>query len=100
MTIQPFRRILANPDIVYREEADGAFLFDPETGDLKCLNPMGGAIWRLCDGSLFFEDIKQRLTERYSDVSKDLVHEDISAFFEELFGMGYLGYELEETTER
>jgi Coenzyme PQQ synthesis protein D (PqqD) len=87
--------ILANPNIVFREEDEGAFLFDPETGDLKCLNPLGGAIWKLCDGSFSFEEIKKIISERYTDISDDVIHKDVAAFFQELLDIGYIGYEVD-----
>lgn len=97
MTLAKDKPLLANPDIVYREEEDGAFLFDPNTGELKCLNPMGSVVWLLCDGSLSFEQIEQGVSKKYPKIPIETVCQELQSFFQELFDMGYLGYQLSKT---
>lgn len=94
MTLVKDKPLLANPDIVYREEEDGAFLFDPNTGDLKCLNPIGSVIWLLCDGSLSSEQIEHGVSKKYPQIPRETVYQELQSFFQELFDMGYLGYQL------
>ena len=88
--------LLANPDIVFREEEDGAFLFDPNTGELKCLNPMGSVIWLLCDGSLSFEKIEQEIKKRYPQTPPETIQHELLDFLQDLSDKGYLGYQLSE----
>ena len=94
MPLAQNKPLLANPDIVFRKEEEGAFLFDPKTGELKCLNPMGSLIWLLCDGSLSLEQIQQKITKQYPQVPCDSVLQELQAFLQDLFQMGYLGYRL------
>lgn len=94
MTLVKDKPLLANPDIVYREEEDGAFLFDPNTGDLKCLNPIGSVIWLLCDGSLSFDQIEHEVSKKYPQIPRETVCQELQSFFQELFDTGYLGYQL------
>jgi len=96
MSLVQNKPLLANPDIVFREEDEGAFLFDPNTGELKCLNPMGSAVWLLCDGSLSLKQIEQKIMEQYPNVSHEDIHNEMQAFLQDLFDMGYLGYQLSE----
>jgi len=98
MTLVENRPLMANPDIVFREEEDGAFLFDPNTGELKCLNPMGSAIWLLCDGSQSFEQIEQEIIEQYPQTPRETIHNEVLAFLQDLFDLGCLGYQLSKTT--
>ena len=90
------KQLLANQNIVFREEEDGAFLFDPETGDLKCLNPIGSVIWSLCDGSITMDNMEKKIAERYSEVSREMIHSELLTFLQELFDMGYLGYQVSD----
>jgi len=94
MTLIENRPLMANPDIVFREEEDGAFLFDPNNGELKCLNPIGSVIWLLCDGSQSFEQIEQEIIEQYPQTPREDVHQEVEAFLQELHDMGYIGYQL------
>ena len=96
MTLNMNRPLLANPDIVYRQEPDGAFLFDPRNGDLKCLNPMGSVIWRLCDGSFSINRMQQEISAQYPCIAPETVHAELAAFLQELLDIGYLGYRLDE----
>ena len=98
MALVTDKPILANPDIVFREEEDGAFLFDPNSGELKCLNPMGSVIWLLCDGSLSCEKIENEVVGRYPQTPQDKIHNEIRTFLQDLFDMGYIGYQLPKTS--
>ena len=44
-------RLIANPNVVFRqEEDDTALLIDPDTGALHILNATAMAVWKLLDG--------------------------------------------------
>lgn len=96
MSLLQNKPLLVSPDIVFRQEDDGAFLFDPNTGELKCLNPLGGVIWLLCDGSLSLSQIEQKIIQQYPQTPHEDIHNELLAFFEDLFDMGYIGYQLSE----
>lgn len=88
--------LLTSPDVVFREEEDGSFLFDPDTGDLKCLNPMGATIWSLCDGRSTLEQIEEKVVTQYPSTPRKRIHGDLIAFLEELMEIGYVGQALDE----
>jgi hypothetical protein len=88
--------LLKNPEIVFREEDSGAFLFNPENGELKCLNPMGIMIWDLCDGVNAIENIESKIVEQYPQISHKEIQNDLLSFLKELFDIGYVGYQLPE----
>ena len=44
------QRYTKNDNIVFREEDDGAFLFDPDTGNLKYLNKSAKETFLMIDG--------------------------------------------------
>ncbi|MDY6855152.1 MAG: PqqD family peptide modification chaperone [Thermodesulfobacteriota bacterium] len=88
--------LLKNPEIVFREEDNGAFLFNPENGELKCLNPMGIMIWDLCDGVNAIDNIETKIAKQYPDIDREKIHGDLLSFLKELFDIGYVGYQLPE----
>ena len=94
MVLVANKPLLVNPNIVFREEEDGAFLFDPDTGNLKCLNPLGGLIWLACDGTRPLAEIEQELVDRYPQALPETVKSELREFLEELFDLGYLGYQV------
>jgi hypothetical protein len=96
MPINEDRPLLANPGIVYREEEDGAFLFDPDAGELKCLNPLGSVIWKLLDGLNSSGTIVSMIRERYPDIPMLTVRQQVDAFLQELMDMGYAGFQADE----
>ena len=79
-----------NPEMVFRKEEEGAFLFDPHTGNLKYLNANGVNIYELCDGRKTVNDIIGLLMEFYPDMAVDKVTGDMELFFEDLAAMQFL----------
>jgi len=85
---------IVNPEIIFREEEEGAFLLDPNTGELKILNETGAFIFKLCDGKHTKEDIiKGVLREFEIDDEKEL-RKDVEVFLEELKEKRLVGLEL------
>lgn len=76
--------------VVFREEEDEAFLFDPDTGDIKTLNPVGIFIWKSCDGSYTKGDIVNKITENFDTESRDVVEKDLNSFLKELTQLGFI----------
>lgn len=85
-------RYIRNPDVGLREESeDGALLFEPDSGQVKVINPTGLFIWTLCDGSHTVEDMIQAIQNEYDDVPLDVVTEDVQNFVSMMFDTGFLG---------
>jgi hypothetical protein len=79
-----------NPETVFRKEEEGAFLFDPHTGNLKYLNANGVNIYELCDGRKTVGDIITLLMEFYPDVAVEKIAADTGLFFEDLAAMQFM----------
>ena len=80
-----------NPDIVFREEEDGAFLFNPETDALHCLNSVGASICKLCHHKNTLADIRRSLSEEYHiDVGSDQLVQDITDFIHRLVSLNLI----------
>jgi hypothetical protein len=79
-----------NPEMVFRKEDEGAFLFDPHTGNLKYLNANGVNIYELCDGRKTVGDIIALLMELYPDVAVEKIAMDTGLFFEGLAAMRFM----------
>ncbi len=88
--MQETERLRKNSGSIFRKEEDGAFLFDPETGNLKYINEMGVNIYELCDGSLNERDIAALVIENYKDISREQIEKDVHAFLSELVEMKFL----------
>ena len=86
---------VANPMVVLREEFDDwAILFNPDTADVVCINPVGVVIWKLMDGEHTLENMVAKITERFSEVP-DAVGKEVNTFIDKLAENGFVGYELE-----
>lgn len=82
--------LVPNPESIFREEEDGAFLFDPQSGNLKYVNALGRSIYQLCDGDSSVLDIKSLVKENYSDIPGEQIDKDIDSFLQDLDKMGFL----------
>jgi PqqD family protein of HPr-rel-A system len=74
--------------VVMRPEEDEAFLFDPDRGTLKLLNPTGVDVWRLLDGQRDAQDLAREVAARYPEADADAVAGDVAQFLEELVAAG------------
>lgn len=77
-------------EIVLREEDDGAFLFDPDSGRLCYLNEVGIAIWKLCRKPIEQDYIIEWLAAEYPDISDTQLADDCTAFLNDLDNLGFL----------
>jgi len=82
--------LVQNSQTLYREEEEGAFLFDPDTGDLKYMNPMGARIFQTCTGEITVDGIVQGLREEYPEIPPDRIRGDVGDFLEEMLRLGFL----------
>lgn len=77
-------------DIVFREEDDGAFLFDPVRDELRCLNDTGVVIFKAINGRNSIDDIVRELAGIYPEVEEEQIRRDVETFMEDLRTRGYL----------
>ena len=70
--------------IIYREEGDGGFLFDPKTGNLKYMNRSAKEAFLLVDGLNSIAQIAQHLSRRYPEIDPRTIQRDTEEILEEL----------------
>jgi len=75
---------------IFRKEEDGAFLFDPKSGNLKYINCMGVNIYQLCGRDRSVADITSLIAENYRDIPERQIKEDIKNFLQDLIEMRFL----------
>ena len=65
-------RLIANPNMVLREEDDdAALLFDPDTGAVRILNVTAVAVWKLLDGRRDLGQIIAALREQFDEMDAE-----------------------------
>jgi hypothetical protein len=84
------KKFVKNPSIVYREEEDGAFLFDPETGNLKYMNHSAKEAFLMLNGQKDVSRLIQYLLTLYPDVDFKQIQKDIGSFIEQLEVNGFI----------
>jgi GeoRSP system PqqD family protein len=101
------KRIIRNPDILWREEdeaaAEAAALLEQggeageigtailfADGTMVTLNLLGTEIWKRCDG-LTEEELVVQLLEEF-DVEADVLRHDVATFLNELAEKRYISY--------
>ncbi len=85
-----------NQEIVMREEDEGAFLFNPDTGRICYLNELGVSLWKLCEKPRTPEQLIGTIHSEYPDVPKDQITNDCLTFLDDLQGLGCLFISSEE----
>ena len=83
-------RLRPNDHIVYREEDDGAFLFDPETGNLKYMNRSAKIIYLMLSDQNDTDRIIQNLQSSYPDTGKNQIRKDLETFIQQLEKNGFI----------
>jgi hypothetical protein len=79
-----------NDHIVYREEEDGAFLFDPETGNLKYMNGSAKNIYLMLNGQNDTDSVIHNLQELYPDAGAKQIREDVEILMQQLEENGFI----------
>ena len=80
-----------NTDIVFREEDEGAFLFNPRTNAVHCTNKVGASICRLCNGKNDLDTICQSLLAEYDvTVDQDQLKKNVRDFLKKLIDLNLL----------
>ena len=90
ITLKNSDYLTQTPESIFREEEDGAFLFDPKSGNLKYINCMGVNIYQLCSGSISVTEITSLVAENYADIPEKRIEEDIKIFLKDLVEMSFL----------
>ena len=78
------KRYRRNEDIVFREEDDGAFLFDPDSGDLRYLNQSGKETFLLLGEDQDVNTVIRRMIELYPDAEPQKIEADVEDFLKDL----------------
>ncbi|MBP7461091.1 MAG: PqqD family protein [Candidatus Delongbacteria bacterium] len=76
--------------IVYRQEDNGAFLFNTQNNNLKAVNETGRDIIELTNGEKTLTGIIDEMTSVYEDVARVRLEEDVRKFFKELTQYGFI----------
>ena len=83
---------LQNPDIIVKEEdEDGAIIYNPDTDQVKLLNPTGLFIWKLCNGTNGNVDIIQEINNSFSDIPENNVVNQMESFITSMLQDGFIG---------
>lgn len=85
------RRLYKKEHVVYKEEADGAFLFDPKSGNLKYMNRIGKEMFLMLDGNRGVNQVMDAFLERYPEMNPECLQADIEGFFNQLADNGFIG---------
>lgn len=83
-------KVLRKKDqVVIREEFDDwALLFDPDTGVICGVNPVGVRVWKMIDGKRTVQDISMMIRDSFPD-APDTVEDDVTDFMKEITVKGY-----------
>ncbi len=85
-----------NTSVVLRETVDDwVVLFNPDSGSVLGVNPVGAAVWKLLDGRRGAAEIAAAIRERFRDVP-GTAGPEITAFLAQLEAGGFVGYDLRE----
>ena len=90
IVLKETERLSQNSENIFREEEDGAFLFDPETGNLKYINNMGVNIYQLCDGSMTVGEVTALVIDNFKDITRERIETDVKHFLEALVEINFL----------
>ena len=88
--IKDLLQLDVNKDVIYRDEGDGAFLFKPETGNLKYINPPGKEVFLALKRKEDLAQVINHLHGLYPEVDPDRLREDVDGFLKELEENGFV----------
>ena len=84
--------LIRNPDVILREEdPNGALLFNPDTNQIRVINPTGLFIWKQCDGKKDLLAIVSALKKTFDGVPEAEVDNQVKAFVDDMKANGFLG---------
>ena len=73
-----------NPALVFRDEGEGALIFNPESGDLKLINRTGALLLNLLMKEKEPAGWLDHLMETFPETPMETLQEDLNRFLEEL----------------
>lgn len=82
--MEPDQRFKLKSHIIVREEGDGAFLFDPETGNLKYMNRTAMEIVNCLDDAKDIGQVTASIQSVFPDADPEQLHLDIDRFITQL----------------
>lgn len=83
-------KFIQNAKTIFRKEENGAYLYDPDSGNLKYINRVGTSLYELCDGLHLVEGMILRIAREYQDVPMDQVEKDVDRFLADLLQMDFV----------
>ena len=89
------KEVFIKQEIVFREEDEGAFIFDPDSGRVCYLNDLGIVIWKSCEKAKTPDKLVDVISPDYPDVPKQQIRKDCLNFLEDLEKLGFLRVEKE-----
>jgi hypothetical protein len=84
--------------LIISELDDGTVILDPGKGNVRVVNDVGYAIWKLLDGHNTIAQISTEICNEY-DVTENQADEDIRLFISDLAHRGLVILEDESTSE-
>ena len=78
------RRFQQNEDTVFREEDDGAFLFDPDSGELRYVNQSGKETFLMLGEDHDVNTVIEQMIKLYPDVEPERIEADVKDFVRDL----------------
>lgn len=88
--IKDLLQLDVNKDVIYRDEGDGAFLFKPETGNLRYLNPPGKEVFLSLKRKENSAQMISHLHGLYPEVEPERLRDDAKRFLNELEENGFV----------
>ncbi|MGA1790288.1 MAG: PqqD family protein [bacterium] len=76
--------------VILREEDDGAFLFDPDSGRICYLNEIGTMVWRLCQKNSIPGQLVDLICSDFPEISREQISQDCMQFLMELQRLEFL----------
>jgi hypothetical protein len=80
---------LKNKDVIYRQDAGEAIIFNPENSDIVILNSTGCFIWSLIDGKNGTKGMVNKVIDEF-DVEVSRAEKDTEAFLDQLERKGFV----------
>jgi hypothetical protein len=94
-------KFVRNPDVILREnDPEGALLFNPDTNQIRVINPTGLFIWKHCDGKKDLPAIVAALKNAFEGVPEREVDEEVKAFVDDMRANGFLGVPIGKLNSR
>jgi hypothetical protein len=80
-----------HPATLCTEMPDGEMVvLHTENQNIITLNPVGGAVWELCDGQHQTQDIIKMISESMSNMDFAQVEHDVKTFIDEMIRAGLI----------